>query len=155
MDLNWCPVCEQHIPLAWESSLYCSDRCKKADAIAHPSLGYAYPDDLQTFPRNQQRKSISLSSPLSSPTLTGMGSSTGLSSSGSAYPSPPTSPMSNYVYNKTSHQNKISPPSFSLGHSAVAVTGNFNYDLEMRRKSQPYSLTTTGTNNNNKKGFFW
>ncbi|KAG0043788.1 hypothetical protein BGZ83_011017 [Gryganskiella cystojenkinii] len=153
MDLNWCPVCEQHIPLAWESSLYCSDRCKKADAAAtQPALGYAYPADLQTFPRNQQRKSISSPSysPLSSPTLTGVsGSAAG------AYPSPPTSPMSNYIYNKTSNQGKISPPSFSLGHPATTVTGNFNYDLEMRRKSQQYSLTSSQNNNNNKKGFFW
>jgi hypothetical protein len=66
--------------------------------------------------------------------------------------------MSNYIYNKTSQQGKISPPSFSLGHSAMAATGNFNYDLEMRRKSQQYSLAVSGTShnlNNNKKGFFW
>ncbi|KAG0364759.1 hypothetical protein BC939DRAFT_446376 [Gamsiella multidivaricata] len=139
MDLNWCPVCEQHIPLAWESSLYCSDRCKKADAMAsHPALGYTYPPDLQTFPRQK----TSTYSPLSSPTLTSV------SSSAAAYSSPPTSPMTNYVYNKTS-SGRISPPAFSLGHPA---------DVESRRKSPAgpqYTMTTTMSTANKKGGFFW
>ncbi|KAF9351143.1 hypothetical protein BGX26_010786 [Mortierella sp. AD094] len=138
MDLNWCPVCEQHIPLAWESSLYCSDRCKKADAMAsHPALGYSYPDDLQTFPRQK-------SSPTSSPTLTSVNSST------NAYPSPPTSPMTNYIYNKTT-SGRISPPSFSLG------AGNNDF-LEMSRKSTTgpqYTMTTTTSTANKKGNFFW
>ncbi|KAG0246030.1 hypothetical protein B0O80DRAFT_453573 [Mortierella sp. GBAus27b] len=112
MDLNWCPVCEQHIPLAWESSLYCSDRCKKADAMAsHPALGYTYPADLQSFPRQKNA-----SSPTSSPTLTSVNPA-----SSSAYPSPPTSPMTSYVYNKTT-SGRISPPAFSLGHAAGSTT---------------------------------
>ncbi|KAF9952028.1 hypothetical protein BGZ65_005588 [Modicella reniformis] len=139
MDLNWCPVCEQHIPLAWESSLYCSDRCKKADVMAsHPALGYTYPADLQSFPRQKN----SAHSPMSSPTLTSISPA-----SSSAYPSPPTSPMTNYVYNKTS-SGRISPPAFSLGHPA---------EPEMRRKAAAgpqYTLTTT-TNTASKKGFFW
>ncbi|KAF8976628.1 hypothetical protein BGZ46_008110 [Entomortierella lignicola] len=133
MDLNWCPVCEQHIPLAWESSLYCSDRCKKADAMAtHPALGYSYPDDLQTFPRQK-------SSPMSSPTLSS------INSSSNTYPSPPTSPMTNYIYNKTS-SGRISPPSFSLGS---------NDYLEMRRRSPtgPQYMMTTSTAS--KKGNFF
>ncbi|KAF9920904.1 hypothetical protein FBU30_009131 [Linnemannia zychae] len=134
MDLNWCPVCEQHIPLAWESSLYCSDRCKKADALAsHPALGYSYPADLQTFPRQKASNS-----PMSSPTL----------SSVSSYPSPPTSPMTNnYLYNKTT-SGRISPPSFSLAAAE-----------DSRRKSttgSQYTLTsTTNTATNKKGGFFW
>ncbi|KAF8939586.1 hypothetical protein EDD21DRAFT_414345 [Dissophora ornata] len=142
MDLNWCPVCEQHIPLAWESSLYCSDRCKKADALAtHPALGYAYPADLQSFPRQKN----SSYSPLPSPTL---------ASSPNAYPSPPTSPMTNYVYNS----GRISPPAFTLGHPAAA--GLVNSDLaEMRRRSatgSQHAMTTTTTSAANKKGgFFW
>ncbi|KAI1321835.1 hypothetical protein EDD11_000111 [Mortierella claussenii] len=146
MDLNWCPVCEQHIPLAWESSLYCSDRCKKADAMAsHPALGYAYPADLQTFPRQKN----SSHSPLSSPTL---------SSSSTAYPSPPTSPMTNYIYNKTTTSGRISPPSFSLGHPAAGAHNDY---LEMRRRSATgpqYIMTTTTTTTstaNKKGGFFW
>ncbi|KAG9326985.1 hypothetical protein KVV02_006462 [Mortierella alpina] len=144
MDLNWCPVCEQHIPLAWESSLYCSDRCKKADALAsHPALGYAYPADLQTFPRQKS------ASPQSSPTLTS------INPSSNAYPSPPTSPMTNYIYNKTS-SGRISPPSFSLGHPAAQGS---NDTLEMRRKSttgpHQYTMTTSSTTVNKKGGFFW
>ncbi|KAF9579907.1 hypothetical protein BGW38_003650 [Lunasporangiospora selenospora] len=151
MDLNWCPVCEQHIPVAWESSLYCSDRCRKADALAtHPSLGYSYPADLQSFPRNSS--SSSSSSPLSSPTLTSI-NSTG------TYPSPPTSPMTNYIYNKTS-SGRISPPSFSLGHSATTTANaQHNFDpLDMRRKSTtgPQYMMTSATNSASKKGgFFW
>ncbi|KAG0084955.1 hypothetical protein BGZ93_006051 [Podila epicladia] len=152
MDLNWCPVCEQHIPLAWESSLYCSDRCKKADALAtHPALGYSYPADLQSFPHRKN----STYSPLSSPTLTSVNSSSSSSNNSiNTYPSPPTSPMTNYIYNKTS-SGRISPPSFSLGHPA----GN-DY-LEMRRKSTgpQYTMSTSTTTsvsaNNAKKGFFW
>ncbi|KAG0227861.1 hypothetical protein BGW42_002552 [Actinomortierella wolfii] len=144
MDLNWCPVCEQHIPLAWESSLYCSDRCKKADALSsHPALGYAYPADLQSFP---QKRSPSLS-PVSSPTLTS------LSTSNNAYPSPPTSP-NQYLYNKTSSTHRISPPAFSLGNSAM---------VDLRRKSttqlgnQGHSMMiqSQGTTTSSKKGFFW
>ncbi|KAG0332304.1 hypothetical protein BG004_001314 [Podila humilis] len=159
MDLNWCPVCEQHIPLAWESSLYCSDRCKKADALAsHPALGYSYPADLQTFPRQKN----STYSPLSSPSLTSVNSThANNNNNSSTYPSPPTSPMTNYIYNKTS-SGRISPPSFSLGHSAAA--SNNNDYLEMRRKSTtgPQYLvnttattTATTTSSNAKKGFFW
>ncbi|KAF9022996.1 hypothetical protein CPC16_003398 [Podila verticillata] len=153
MDLNWCPVCEQHIPLAWESSLYCSDRCKKADALAtHPGLGYSYPADLQSFPHRKN----SIYSPLSSPTLTSVNSSSSSSSStinNNTYPSPPTSPMTNYIYNKTTTSGRISPPSFSLGHPA-------NDYLEMRRKSTgpQYTMstsTTTSVTANAKKGFFW
>ncbi|KAK3816858.1 MAG: hypothetical protein J3R72DRAFT_460898 [Linnemannia gamsii] len=154
MDLNWCPVCEQHIPLAWESSLYCSDRCKKADALAsQPTTSAAaagYPGQMmmmmESFPGRQQRSSIS-SSPLSSPTLSGIKSTSSYSSS--AYPSPPTSPMSNYVYNNTSAHGRISPASFSLGQPATS-----GYDLELRRKSlttmaaPQYSMAT-------KKGSFW
>ncbi|KAG9062678.1 hypothetical protein KI688_004982 [Linnemannia hyalina] len=148
MDLNWCPVCEQHIPLAWESSLYCSDRCKKADAMAsHTDLGYKYPADLQGFPR---QKSAS-SSPMSSPTLSGVNSS-----SHNAYPSPPTSPMTNYLYNKTS-SGRISPPSFSLGHPAAHHGAEY---ADLRRKSATgpqYTMTTTTTSTatNKKGGFFW
>ncbi|KAF8937281.1 hypothetical protein EDD21DRAFT_383093 [Dissophora ornata] len=154
MDLNWCPVCEQHIPLAWESSLYCSDRCKKADALASTSqgLGYAYPAEMQSFSRNQRSPISSPSySPLSSPSLVGFNSSTAAqSSSSNAYPSPPTSPMSNYVYNKTSGHGRVSPPSFSLGQPAA-------YDLQLRRKSTTtisapqYTMSTSSAN---KKGFF-
>ncbi|KAF9348595.1 hypothetical protein BGX34_002388 [Mortierella sp. NVP85] len=126
MDLNWCPVCEQHIPLAWESSLYCSDRCKKADAMAtHPALGYEYPADLQSFPRQKN-------SPTSSPTLTGFSPA-----ATSNYPSPPTSPMTSYAYNKTTASGRISPPAFSLGHAA----------------GPQYSTATTTVNK--KGGFFW
>ncbi|KAF9091131.1 hypothetical protein BGX29_005314 [Mortierella sp. GBA35] len=151
MDLNWCPVCEQHIPLAWESSLYCSDRCKKADALAsHPALGYAYPADLQTFPRQK-------TSPMSSPTLSSVNSTS--NSNSNAYPSPPTSPMTNYLYNKTS-SGRISPPSFSLGHPAAHHAAGSDY-LDMRRKSTTgpqYTMTTTTTTTstaNKKGGFFW
>ncbi|KAG0055177.1 hypothetical protein BGZ90_005799, partial [Linnemannia elongata] len=64
MDLNWCPVCEQHIPLAWESSLYCSDRCKKADALASQSTATGaaagYPGQMMdSFPGRHQRTSVS------------------------------------------------------------------------------------------------
>ncbi|KAF9431112.1 hypothetical protein BGZ94_008887 [Podila epigama] len=158
MDLNWCPVCEQHIPLAWESSLYCSDRCKKADALAtHPALGYSYPADLQSFPRQKN----TAYSPLSSPTLTSVNSMSGppssLHHSNSAYPSPPTSPTTaSYMYNKTTAPGRISPPSFSLGHPANSD------NLEIRRKSttgpqymMQTSTTTTGAVNGAKKGFFW
>ncbi|KAF9179096.1 hypothetical protein BGZ51_007173 [Haplosporangium sp. Z 767] len=151
MDLNWCPVCEQHIPLAWESSLYCSDRCKKADAMAsHPALGYAYPDDLQSFPRQKN-------TPMSSPTLTGVNStmtSTSTMASSGAYPSPPTSPMTNYIYNKTASTGSISPPSFSLGHPAAGSAA----DIEMRRKStagRQYTMTTTAAATNKKSSFLW
>ncbi|KAG0341678.1 hypothetical protein BG000_008368 [Podila horticola] len=153
MDLNWCPVCEQHIPLAWESSLYCSDRCKKADALAtHPALGYSYPADLQSFPHRKN----SIYSPLSSPTLTSVNSSSSsnaIINNNNTYPSPPTSPMTNYIYNKTTTSGRISPPSFSLGHPAS------NDYLEMRRKSTgPQYTMNTSTSvsaNNAKKGFFW
>ncbi|KAG0285201.1 hypothetical protein BGZ96_010507 [Linnemannia gamsii] len=145
MDLNWCPVCEQHIPLAWESSLYCSDRCKKADAMAaHTGLGYKYPDDLQAFPR---QKSSATNSPMSSPTL---------SSVNSTYPSPPTSPMTNnYLYNKTS-SGRISPPSFSLGHPAANNIHGAEY-ADLRRKSTtgPQYTMTTNTATTKKGGFFW
>ncbi|GJJ74321.1 hypothetical protein EMPS_06679 [Entomortierella parvispora] len=149
MDLNWCPVCEQHIPLAWEASLYCSDRCKKADAMAtHPTLGYAYPADLQTFPRAK----TAASSPLSSPTLTSFNSSSAV------YPSPPTSPSTNYLYHKTT-SGRISPPAFSLGHPATTTTiSNQNY-LDLRRKSSTgpqYSTNISTTTSNSKKGgYFW
>ncbi|KAF9957544.1 hypothetical protein BGZ72_001689 [Mortierella alpina] len=155
MDLNWCPVCEQHIPLAWESSLYCSERCKQADERASNS----FPAEMQSFPRssnNGQRGSISspMYSPLSSPTLVGVNANSAAASS--AYPSPPTSPMTNYIYNKTSAYGRVSPPAFSLGHSA-------NYDLELRRKSTTtiaapqYTMSTMTSNNSlaNKKGFFY
>jgi len=150
MDLNWCPVCEQHIPLAWEASLYCSDRCKKADAIAtHPALGYAYPADLQTFPRSK----TAANTPHSSPTLTSFNSSSAV------YPSPPTSPTTNYLYNKTTSSGRISPPAFSLGHPATTtMISNQNY-LDLRRKyttGPHYSTNTSTTASNNKKGgFFW
>ncbi|KAG0374807.1 hypothetical protein BGX24_009907 [Mortierella sp. AD032] len=149
MDLNWCPVCEQHIPLAWESSLYCSDRCKKADALAsHTGLGYSYPADLQSFPRQK-----TTTSPMSSPTLTSINSS-------SAYPSPPTSPMtSNYINNKTTPAGRISPPLFSLGHPAAAHYQGADYN-DFRRKSTTgpqYTMTTSTTTStaNKKGGFFW
>ncbi|KAF9429654.1 hypothetical protein BGZ76_001153 [Entomortierella beljakovae] len=142
MDLNWCPVCEQHIPIAWESSLYCSDRCKKADA----SLS-AYPSEAQSFTRNNQRSSVSYASPsykpISSPSLTGYHST---SSAPNAYPSPPTSPMSNYVYNKTSNHNGISPPSFSLGQPD-------SYDLQLRRKSLT-TITVPQYTASSKRGYF-
>ncbi|KAG0048037.1 hypothetical protein BGZ83_006944 [Gryganskiella cystojenkinii] len=144
MDLNWCPVCEQHIPLAWEASLYCSDRCKKADAMAtHPALGYAYPADLQAFPKNASGSY----SPLSSPTLTSYKSST----SSAVYPSPPTSPTTNYLYNKTSSSGRISPPAFSLGPTAA------HQDLRRKSTTPQYltSTTTTATTANKKGGFFW
>ncbi|KAG0371317.1 hypothetical protein BC939DRAFT_457033 [Gamsiella multidivaricata] len=150
MDLNWCPVCEQHIPLAWESSLYCSDRCKKADAAA--SNSGLYPAKMQSFSRNQR---TSISSPLSSPSLGGVNSST---SATSTYPSPPTSPMSNYVYNNISAHGRISPPSFSLGQPASATAGAAGYDLQLRRKSATTIAVpqyTTSTSAANKKGFFW
>ncbi|KAG0205459.1 hypothetical protein BGX33_007895 [Mortierella sp. NVP41] len=150
MDLNWCPVCEQHIPLAWESSLYCSDRCKKADALASQSntgsaAGYPGQMIMESFPRHQ-RSSISSPShsPLSSPTLAGLNST-------SSYPSPPISLMSNYVYNTTSAYGRISPASFSLGQPAAGGAG---YDLELRRKS----LTTMAApqySMNTKKSNFW
>ncbi|KAF9352699.1 hypothetical protein BGX26_009509 [Mortierella sp. AD094] len=147
MDLNWCPVCEQHIPLAWESSLYCSDRCKKADASRT-----AYPSEIQSFSRNNQRSSISFASPsfspLSSPSLAGYNSSTAASTS-SAYPSPPTSPMSNYVYNKTSNHGGISPPSFSLGQPVTP-----SYDLQLRRKSTTTISVPQYSTTSSKKGFF-
>ncbi|KAG0291877.1 hypothetical protein BGZ96_004779 [Linnemannia gamsii] len=156
MDLNWCPVCEQHIPLAWESSLYCSDRCKKADALGSQSTATGaaaagYPGQMMdNFPGRNQRTSISSPSysPLSSPTLAGLNST-------SLYPSPPTSPMSNYVYNNTSAYGRISPASFSLGQPAHAAgaTGA-GYDLELRRKS----LTTMAApqySMNTKKSNFW
>ncbi|KAG0198368.1 hypothetical protein BGX28_008202 [Mortierella sp. GBA30] len=152
MDLNWCPVCEQHIPLAWESSLYCSERCKQADERASNS----FPAEMQSFPRahGNQRGSISSPSfsPLSSPTLVGVNAI----SAANAYPSPPTSPMTNYIYNKTSANGRVSPPAFSLGHSA-------NYDLELRRKSTTtiaapqYTMSAMTSSNSaaNKKGCFW
>ncbi|KAG0003801.1 hypothetical protein BGZ79_011087 [Entomortierella chlamydospora] len=142
MDLNWCPVCEQHIPLAWESSLYCSERCKKADASRT-----AYPSEIQSFPRNSQKNSFASPSfsPLSSPSLAGYSSSTAAPTS-SAYPSPPTSPMSNYVYNKTSNHGGISPPSFSLGQPVTP-----SYDLQLRRKSM---TTISVPQYSPKKGFF-
>ncbi|KAF9107724.1 hypothetical protein BGX27_008633 [Mortierella sp. AM989] len=148
MDLNWCPVCEQHIPLAWESSLYCSERCKKADALAsRPS----YPSEMQSFSRNNQRSSISYTSPsfspLSSPSLAGINSST--KAAAGAYPSPPTSPMSNYVYNKTSNHGGISPPSFSLGQPVTP-----SYDLQLRRKSTTTISVPQYTMSATKKGFF-
>ncbi|KAG0235029.1 hypothetical protein B0O80DRAFT_492370 [Mortierella sp. GBAus27b] len=151
MDLSWCPVCEQHIPIAWESSLYCSERCKKADAAAssHTGLG-AYPGELQSFPRNQRTSISSPSySPLSSPSLLGVNSTIpATAASTGAYPSPPTSPMSNYMYNKTSSHGRISPPTFSLGQPAA-------YDLQLRRKSATmitvpqYTMTTS-----NRKGLY-
>ncbi|KAF8933391.1 hypothetical protein BGZ47_010885 [Haplosporangium gracile] len=158
MDLNWCPVCEQHIPLAWESSLYCSDRCKKADALASQSTATGaaarYPGQMMmdSFPGRHQRTSVSSPSysPLSSPTLAGL-NSTG---SSSGYPSPPTSPMSNYVYNTTSAYGRISPASFSLGQPAAAGATGAGYNLELRRKSlttmaaPQYSMIT-------KKSNFW
>ncbi|KAI1316127.1 hypothetical protein EDD11_010441 [Mortierella claussenii] len=163
MDLNWCPVCEQHIPLAWESSLYCSERCKKADALASSSAA-GYPAQMPSFPRAHQRNSISLSSPpyspLSSPSLMGVNPAHSTSSAtgvNSTYPSPPTSPMSNYVYNKTSGQGRISPPSFSLGQPATSSTAA--YDLQLRRKSTTtvavpqYAMVNT-TTTVSKKGFF-
>ncbi|KAF9384218.1 hypothetical protein CPB97_005846 [Podila verticillata] len=142
MDLNWCPVCEQHIPLAWETSLYCSDRCKQADAMASSAqhgLNGSFPAQMQSFSR--QRNSASYS-PLSSPTLTGVKTS---SSSSSVYPSPPTSPMSNYLYNKTS-SGRISPPAFSLGAANTDM-------VEFRRKST-VSMTTSTMFSSAKKGFF-
>ncbi|KAG0329661.1 hypothetical protein BGZ99_000876 [Dissophora globulifera] len=161
MDLNWCPVCEQHIPVAWESSLYCSDRCKRADELTSQSgLGYTYPPEMQSFPRNSQGKTLSSPcySPLSSPSLMGLGSAT--SSTGAsalpaitAYPSPPTSPMSHYVYDKTSGQGRLSPSSFSLGQPAA-------YDLQLRRKSTTtiaapqYVMNVPTHTNTNKKTFF-
>ncbi|KAF9984768.1 hypothetical protein BGZ65_012649 [Modicella reniformis] len=154
MDLNWCPVCEQHIPLAWESSLYCSERCKKADAIAsssHSGLS-AYPGELQSFPRNQRSLSPSYS-PLPSPSLMGVNSTlSSAAASTSAYPSPPTSPMSNYMFNKTSGHGRISPPTFSLGQPST-------YDLQLHRKSTAMvavpQYNMTGSSSANKKGFFW
>ncbi|KAF9926788.1 hypothetical protein FBU30_003699 [Linnemannia zychae] len=150
MDLNWCPVCEQHIPLAWESSLYCSDRCKKADALASQSTATGYPGQMDSLLGRNQRASISSPSysPLSSPTLSGF-----QSNNSSVYPSPPTSPMNNYVYNKTSAHGRISPASFSLGQPAAPATGA-GYDLELRRKS----LTTMAApqySMNVKKNNFW
>ncbi|KAG0203586.1 hypothetical protein BGX28_004189 [Mortierella sp. GBA30] len=112
---------------------------------SHPALGYSYPADLQTFPRQKS------SSPQSSPTLTS------INSPSNAYPSPPTSPMSNYIYNKTS-SGRISPPSFSLGHPAATAQGSNDF-LELRRKStgpQQYTMTTSTASSANKKGgFFW
>ncbi|KAF9021601.1 hypothetical protein BGZ52_001613 [Haplosporangium bisporale] len=142
MDLNWCPVCEQHIPLAWETSLYCSDRCKQADAMASSAqhgLNGSFPAQMQSFSR--QRNSGSYS-PLSSPTLVGVKIS---SSASSVYPSPPTSPMSNYLYNKTS-SGRISPPAFSLGAANTDL-------LEFRRKSTVSMMTSTMLSSA-KKGFF-
>ncbi|KAF9902808.1 hypothetical protein EC991_004543 [Linnemannia zychae] len=152
MDLNWCPVCEQHIPLAWESSLYCSDRCKKADALASQTTatdaaaGYPGQMMMDAFPGRHQRSSIS-SSPLSSPILAGLSSTSPYSTS--TYPSPPISPSSNYVYNNTSAHGRISPASFSLGQPATS-----GYDLELRRKS----LTTMAAPQYSmaaKKSNFW
>ncbi|KAF9365548.1 hypothetical protein BGX34_009586 [Mortierella sp. NVP85] len=146
MDLSWCPVCEQHIPIAWESSLYCSERCKKADAASSSFSG-----QLQSFPRNQRTSSPSYS-PLSSPSLLSVGSTIpAAAASTGAYPSPPTSPMSNYMYNKTSNHGRISPPTFSLGQPAA-------YDLQLRRKSATmitvpqYTMTSSGAN---RKGSHW
>ncbi|KAG0267270.1 hypothetical protein BG011_007681 [Mortierella polycephala] len=156
MDLNWCPVCEQHIPLAWESSLYCSERCKQADEHASsPALGYSYPAEMQSFPRNNNRRNspiMSLSSPMSSPTLTAVSPNSNNNNNNAAYPSPPTSPMSNYLYNKTSSSGRVSPPAFSLGHPA--------YDLELRRKSTttiaaPQYMMPSTTSSSAKKGLFW
>ncbi|KAF9317182.1 hypothetical protein BG003_001106 [Podila horticola] len=144
MDLNWCPVCEQHIPLAWESSLYCSDRCKQADAMASSAqhgLNGNFPAQMQSFSR--QRNSVSCS-PLSSPTLAGVKTSS--ASASGMYPSPPTSPMSSYLYNKTS-SGRISPPPFSLGAANTDL-------LEFRRKST-VSMTTSVMSSSAKKGFFW
>ncbi|KAG0327128.1 hypothetical protein BG004_002822 [Podila humilis] len=143
MDLNWCPVCEQHIPLAWESSLYCSDRCKQADAMSTSMM----PQELNNvFSRqhHQQRNSVSYS-PMSSPTLVGVKSSSSTSGH-SLYPSPPTSP-NGYLYNKTSSSGRISPPAFSLGGGQDM--------LEFRRKSTISLTSTTTSGSNAKKGFFW
>ncbi|KAF9898688.1 hypothetical protein BX616_003715 [Lobosporangium transversale] len=153
MDLNWCPVCEQHIPLAWESSLYCSERCKNADALASSSIG-GYPTEMPSFSRGSQKKSMTSStspsySPLSSPSLIGINSTPATTASNNMYPSPPTSPMGNYIYNKTSGHGRISPPLFTLDQPAVTPA----YDLQLRRKS-----TTTVVAPQyavpSKKGFF-
>ncbi|KAF9198553.1 hypothetical protein BGZ49_000594 [Haplosporangium sp. Z 27] len=156
MDLNWCPVCEQHIPLAWESSLYCSERCKKADAVA--SSRSAFPSEMQSFSRSSERNSSSYASPSFSPMsspLIGKSShqystNTTTVSSSNTYPSPPTSPMSNYVYNKTSNHGGISPPSFSLGQPITP-----SYDLQLRRKSTTtISVPQYTMSSASKKGFF-
>jgi len=88
---------------------------------------------------------------MSSPTLSSVNSS-----SHNTYPSPPTSPMTNYLYNKTS-SGRISPPSFSLGHPAAHHGAEY---ADLRRKSTTgpqYTMTTTTTSTatNKKGGFFW
>ncbi|KAF9579130.1 hypothetical protein BGW38_004741 [Lunasporangiospora selenospora] len=174
MDLNWCPVCEQHIPLAWESSLYCSERCKKADAMAsaQPSSlgGGAYPSfDFEPLGSNKKRNtSVAYTSPLSSPSLSGFQyPTTGNSNShhfspSATYPSPPTSPLTMYLDHKTT-SGRMSPPLFSLGLPATSlsttemtattvggvVNGGYNHALRRMSNASQHSISSK------KGGFFW